>query len=162
MARYYTSSVDNIYHNQGMPGVFKLLRSARPQICAEILRWALDTQKLDVARQAYGKVSADTKWTMVQYLADHRNYHRAFPMVLGGQDPSRNNAELLWLAAVRQNRETVRYLVRHPKITAEMCVGKNKNAAAQHLVTEELALWQREHLLASVGPQSAPAVVRKM
>lgn len=155
MARgIYTDRVKSIYDSQGVPGVLKMLRSAHSNGSAEVLKWALDTNRIDVARQAYAKVDGTTKWDMAKDLADRSQYHRAFPMILGGQDPSFNNAMLLRMAAKRNNRETVRFLVRHPKITSQMCAAlglSTSHSQAQQLVDEELALWQKSQLTARTG-----------
>lgn len=164
MARgIYSTTADAIYRSQGIPGVLKALRVKNANGCADILLWALQNNHIDVARQAYQKVSSATKWEMAKRLADSAQHHRAFPMVLGGQDPSFNNAELLWLAARSGNRDTVRFLVRHPKITAAMCVGKpNTGANAAQLVAEEVALWQRGQLQTVTHVHGMRSTARKM
>lgn len=155
MARgIYTDRVDNVYQSQGLSGVAKMLRSASSNGSAEILKWALNKNNIEVARQAYAKVGGAVKWEMAKDLADRSQYHRAFPMILGAQDPSFNGAQLLWMAAKRNNRETVRFLVRHPKITPQMCATSGTfmvTNKAQQLVDEELALWQRSQIAASIG-----------
>lgn len=154
MARgIYTNQVDKVYQNQGLSGVAKMLRSANSNGSAEVLKWALNKNNIEMARQAYAKVSAIVKWEMAKDLADRAQYHRAFPMILGAQDPSFNGAMLLWMAAKRNNRETVRFLVRHPKITSQMCASSGKftaNSQAQQLVDEELALWQSSQIAANI------------
>lgn len=167
MARgIYTDRVKSIYDSQGVPGVLKMLRATNSNGSAEVLKWALNTNRIDVARQAYAKVDSATKWEMAKNLADRSQYHRAFPMILGAQDPSFDGAMLLWMAAQRNNRETVRFLVRHPKITSQMCVTSGKFMAtshAQQLVDEELALWQKSQLAGTIGNNTiATRIVRKM
>lgn len=155
MARgIYTDRVDHIYQRQGLPGVLKMLHAANANGSAEVLKWALNQNNIEVARQAYAKVSGIVKWQLAKDLADKSQYHRAFPMILGAQDPSFNGAQLLWMAAKRNNRETVRFLVRHPKITSQMCATSGTFMAtsqAQQLVDEELALWQSSQIAASIG-----------
>lgn len=155
MARgIYTNRVEEVYSRQGVPGVLKMLRSQNSNGSAEVLKWALNTNRIDVARQAYPKVDGATKWEMAKDLAGRSSYHRAFPLILGGQDPSFNNAMLLWMAAQRNNRETVRFLVRHPKITQQMCTTLAPSSAsivAKQLVDEELSLWQNSLIAASIG-----------
>lgn len=164
MARgIYSTTVDALFQSQGMPGVLQMLRVKNANGCAEILLWALQNNHIDIARQAYQKVSSATKWEMAKRLADSAQHHRAFPLVLGGQDPSFNNAELLWLAARSGNRDTVRFLVRHPKITAAMCVGKpNSSVKAAQLVEEELALWQNAQLQTVAQVHGMRSTARKM
>lgn len=167
MARgIYTNRVEDVYSRQGVPGVLKMLRATNSNGSAEVLKWALNTNRIDVARQAYAKVDSATKWEMAKDLAGRSSYHRAFPLILGGQDPSFNNAMLLWMAAQRNNRETVRFLVRHPKITSQMCATSGKLMAtsdAQQLVDEELALWQNSQLAGTIGNNViAKRMVRKM
>lgn len=155
MARgIYTNRVDDIYQRQGIPGVVKMLRGTNSNGSAEVLKWALNKNNIEVARQAYAKVGGAVKWKMAKDLADRSQYHRAFPIILGAQDPSFNGAQLLWMAAKRNNRETVRFLVRHPKITSQMCATSGTFMAtsqAQQLVDEELALWQNSQIAASIG-----------
>jgi hypothetical protein len=155
MARgIYTDWVDGIYKSQGLAGVLKMLRAANANGSSEVLKWALNKNNIEVARQAYAKVRGPVKWEMAKDLANRSQYHRAFPMILGSQDPSFNDAMLLWMAAKRNNRETVRFLVRHPKITSQMCASSGKfmaNSQAQQLVDEELSLWQNSQITLNIG-----------
>jgi len=167
MARgIYTNRVEDVYSRQGVPGVLKMLRGQNSNGCAEVLKWALNTNRIDVARQAYAKVDGATKWEMAKDLAGRSSYHRAFPLILGGQDPSFNNAMLLWTAAQRNNRETVRFLVRHPKITEQMCTTlapSSASIAAKQLVDEERAAWQHSLIAAALGHGTVqPSTTRKM
>lgn len=154
----YTTTVQQLHDTQGMLGVMKHLRSQNAAGCADVLLWALDHNHIDIARQAYQKVSNTTKWQLAQNLARRTQHHRAFPMILGGQDPSYKNAELLWLAASSGNRETVRFLVRHPKITPVMCMSKSHSQKACALVEEELSVWQSMQLKAAVGTDKQATV----
>lgn len=167
MARgIYTDRVEKVYQSQGLPGVAKMLRSANPNGSAEVLKWALNKNNLELTRQAYSKVSATVKWEMAKDLAERSQYHRAFPLILGAQDPSFNGAMLLWMAAKRNNRETVRFLVRHPKITEQMCASSGKfmaNSQAQQLVDEERSLWQHSLISAAIENGAAQkTTIRKI
>lgn len=165
MARgIYSTTVDAVYKNQGMPGVLKMLRVKNAGGCADILWWALQNNHIDIARQAYRKVSNATKWEMAKRVAQSTEQHRSFPMILGSQDPSIHGAELLWIAAHAGNRACVRFLVRHPYITPALCAAKpNTSVGARQLVDEEIAMWQKAQLQHAVGAANPDrAIVRKM